>query len=338
MVDYNIINLHKQEITYLLYKELSKQNILFFYPEYSNLRLVEKFSVTIYDSEPYINGTEISEAIILLETFTELWMLILIKKFFIPNRDIDKLFALLDIISQCKEIKLVRIFELMLILFSRLTTDELSEMDIMVFNEHYKHIFIKNRKALMSLLDNDIIYEQSFNNKVLYTNNSLLNNTILNSSSDIKSHQHQLYKYEYTSGVKVELSSTKKPRSKVIKFSLDNKENISQLENINLSTKCFETYSQSSTIVTITAPLLQEHVLLIDKNVFNHGLFCIIKCLSNKAKEKAGNDNAIIPLKNHFNSKDKIQARQDMEEIRLLYQNIAYIPHNMKEAFLNFSL
>lgn len=314
----------KQNIYYLLNVELTMNSIVMYYPEYSNYSKISNLdNIVIYDSEPYIQGVNITESIVLLESCTELWMIIIIKKFFRFKRELDKIISLLDTIVSCKEIQIVKIFELMLILFSYLTREELIELEILSFDSKYKAIFIDNRAKLYSLLD-------EFKEKDAT--------------------------YYYESGIKVQLSTEKKRNnnnnSKLVHF--ENKENIMYLSNLSNKNKskfnCESTNcslnkdinksnnsSVNSTIMTITAPILVSHVLLIDKNVFNHGLFCIIKCISKQALLKAaGSEYAIIPLKNVFSIKDRPQAKSDIDEIRKKYSQIAYIPHTMKDDFLNF--
>lgn len=148
-------------IKLLLAKEIIKNNLKEYYPEYNNYYTdINNYSsyyskeIEVLDTTPFLKGINMQNAIFIKENNTELWMLVFIKKYSSINiKDIDEFIKLTDIVCSCKGINLIKIFELILIILSCNRIDDIIDLQIMSFHKKIVNIFIKNKNILLSLIN-----------------------------------------------------------------------------------------------------------------------------------------------------------------------------------------
>lgn len=156
------IEIYSEIIKSHLKNLILKNNLSEFYEEHTNPSIINRKQIknrefninilSILDKEPFIIGPNLSESLILLEKSTELWMCIIIKSFYSQDRDFDRVFQLVDLVSACKFIKISSIFELVLVLFSQLDEEDLLEIELFVFNTRMKRVFDYNKTRLYGVL------------------------------------------------------------------------------------------------------------------------------------------------------------------------------------------
>lgn len=328
------LNRLEEAVILLLSKEIRLRNLSEFYPEYDFNKcetsiLTNFIGLEVCSTSPFIRGVDTKNQIWLLETSTHLWLLLIIKKFFTSSQRIDDVIELITMSCSCQVIVLEKVFELMLILFSFLTLEELAEIEIAVLPPKMKSIFIENKKELLALLDSNASVSKL---SLKQDSHFEVNETKISLTSAKRAANSTKGKVALTSSANKENTIHDQNRINTSKMSSNNSNYLSN-NSVNFNSSQI---SGASSLILLNKHI--NHYAVIVSDYLGLGLFRIIKCNTLEAKQKcSNNDYAIIPIKQKFSFDDRKMIKNVIDELNQTYKDIAYIPYTQRDSIFDFT-